>query len=78
MVAPYRIEGEAFRAETPRLWAKQAFKPRLQGWDFALYPDGDRVALAPETDRPDVTNNRAVFVFNLFDELRRLVPVSSK
>jgi hypothetical protein len=44
---------------------------------FDLHPDGERFALAamPETQtetRPD----KVVFVFNLFDELRKIAPVT--
>ena len=46
---------------------------------FDLHPDGQRFALAPVAQtaagaKPD----KAVFVFNFFDELRRLVPAPNR
>jgi len=42
---------------------------------FDLHPDGNRFALAtiPE-DQVAARQDRVVFVFNFFDELRRLAP----
>jgi hypothetical protein len=44
---------------------------------FDLHPDGERVALAPAAEAPNIgTQDRAVFVFNFFDELNRLTIAS--
>jgi Tol biopolymer transport system component len=75
MVAPYAVEGDSFRAEKPRVWAERRFLARPMGWDYDLHPDGERVALAPEPDTPAVVKQeKVVFIFNFFDELRRLAP----
>jgi hypothetical protein len=40
---------------------------------FDLHPDGERVALAPVPRIPGRSNpDSVVFVFNFFDELRRI------
>jgi hypothetical protein len=43
-----------------------------------VHPDGIRfvLAVAPEVDT-SVKRDKLVFVFNFFDELRRLVPVKN-
>jgi serine/threonine-protein kinase len=79
MVAPYTLQGDSFHAEKPRLWSEGRFVTRQRAGpvrSFDLHPDGNRFALAkaPEADveaKPD----KLVFMFNFFDELRRLAPV---
>ena len=75
MVASYTVEGDSFRADKPRLWSDKRVEPL--GLD--LHPDGDRfaVALAPE-GQVQAKQDRVVFVFNFFDELRRLAPVTKR
>ena len=44
---------------------------------FDLHPDGQRIAAPPmqtEEDRPDTL----AFVFNFFEELKRLAPASAR
>ena len=43
---------------------------------YDLHPDGNRFALAAVTDSAELKQNRVVFVFNFFDELRRVAPVT--
>jgi serine/threonine-protein kinase len=76
MVAPYRIERDAFTADRPRVWSERRFMLRPGLGSFDLHPDGERFALAaaPENDRA-IRQDKLVFVFNFFDELRRLAPV---
>ena len=75
MVASYTTSGNAFAADKPRVWSpgRALFRPRLR--PYALHPDGKRVAVAsggdPQTTRE---SDKVVFVFNFFDELRRLAP----
>ena len=48
-------------------------RPRQRSLD--LHPDGDRLALAAAPDAQTVVKqDRVVFIFNFFDELRRLAP----
>ena len=51
--------------------------PALRNYrGFDLHPDGERFALGAVPDAPQSTaaQNKAVFVFNFFDELRRIAP----
>jgi WD40-like Beta Propeller Repeat len=77
MVASYRVEGDSFRRDPPRLWSKSRFLLRGARRSFDLHPDGNRfvMAVAPEVQE-SVKRDKVVFVFNFFDELRRLVPVA--
>jgi serine/threonine-protein kinase len=82
MVASYTVEGDSFRAEKPRLWAERQFTMRINSIaprSFSLHPDGDRFALAPSVEI-DVSakQNKVVFIFNFFDELRRIAPTTKR
>ena len=75
MVVPYRTEGGSFVAGNPRPWSPGRFLPRRHiGWE-ALHPDGNRIAtaLAPDV-QTESKPGHLTFVFNFFDELRRLAP----
>jgi Tol biopolymer transport system component len=75
MVVSFKVEGDAFRADKPRVWTERPFFPRSLGWDFDLHPDGERVAMAPVVEgQVAPKQDKAVFVFNFLDELRRLAP----
>jgi serine/threonine-protein kinase len=78
MVAPFTVEGDSFRAEKPRLWSEARFTQR-GGRSFDLHPDGERFALqpAPHTQAA-AKHDKVVFIFNFFDELRRLAPVTKR
>ena len=79
MVAAYSVAGDAFSAQKPRLWAKGRFIPRqgqgLSSRSIDLHPDGERFAVAgiPDVENA-MTHDHLGFVFNLFDELRRIAP----
>jgi len=80
MVASYAVDGDSFRADKPRLWSDRRFVPALRNFrGFDLHPDGERFALAAT---PDVQNgapqNKVVFIFNFFDELRRIAPPAKR
>jgi serine/threonine-protein kinase len=79
MVAPFTVEGDSFRAEKPRLLSETRFVPRQRtgpNRSFDVHPDGNRFALAVAQDaRAEVKQDKVVFVFNFFDELRRIAPV---
>ena len=69
MMATYMVQGDAFRVDKPSLWAKGPFV------SFDLHPDGERVAIvrAQESQSP-ARPGKVVFVFNFFEEIRRLAP----
>jgi Tol biopolymer transport system component len=79
MVAPYTVEGDSFRAEKPRLWSEGRYLARplriTSFRSFDLHPDGERFALAPFTEAQTAAKqDKLVFIFNFFDELRRIAP----
>jgi Tol biopolymer transport system component len=79
MVAPYTVHADSFRAEKPRLWSEGRYQPRGASRMFDLHPDGERFALAPAAQTSDVTRqNSVVFIFNFFDELRRVAPATKR
>jgi Tol biopolymer transport system component len=78
MVAAYTASGDSFRAEKPRLWAEGYVGPQTGQRSFDLHPDGERVAVAPELGSFDRPQDRLVFVFNFFDELRRMATPTAK
>jgi hypothetical protein len=44
-----------------------------------LHPDGERLALAPASEAPNIgRQDKAVFVFDFFDELNRLASASRR
>jgi hypothetical protein len=76
MVAPYTVEHGAFKAEKPRVWVEThaLARPRPPSRDLDLHPDGNRFAIASAQGDTIVKQNKAVFIFNFFDELRRIAP----
>jgi serine/threonine-protein kinase len=78
MVAPYAVEANSFKADKPRVWSQRRFMTR-PGRPFDLHPDGERFALvtAPENVTA-VQQDKLVFIFNFFDELRRVAPASTR
>jgi serine/threonine-protein kinase len=77
MAVSYRVNGNSFQKDPPRLWSKTRFLLRGARRSFDLHPDGNRfvMAVAPEVETT-VKRDKLVFVFNFFDELRRLAPVN--
>ena len=78
MVAPYTVEGDSFRAETPRLWSGEHFAARGPNRAFDLHPDGERFVLARAARTQSSRKDGVTFVFNFFDELRRLAPATKR
>jgi hypothetical protein len=74
MVAAYTTSGDSFRAEKPTLWADGYLGPQTGQRSFDLHPDGQRVAVSPDPSLSQRQQDRLVFVFNFFQELRRLAP----
>jgi hypothetical protein len=50
MVAPFAVEDDSSRAETPRLWSDRHFVPRGPNRVFDLHPDGERFAVLPDEE----------------------------
>jgi serine/threonine-protein kinase len=73
MAVSYSVNGDSFVAEKPRVWIE-----KLGGGDYALAPDGKRVAvLTPvASTQGSEAEHEVTFLFNFMDELRRRVPVT--
>ncbi len=76
MSVPYRVEGDSFQADKPVVWldARLGSRPRAPSRDLDLHPDGKRFAIASSEEQSTNEQARVVFVFNFFDELRRIAP----
>jgi serine/threonine-protein kinase len=74
----YTVDGDSFKADKPRLWSEQAIRPLRGQRYFDLHPDGERVAAAVPTGQPEKKLDKVTFIFNFFDELRRIAPPSKK
>jgi serine/threonine-protein kinase len=71
MVASYKVQGETFVPDKPRVWSPRPFAVRAVGWDFDLHPDGERAVVAPTPDAvTPVKQDKVVFVFDFLDDLR--------
>ncbi|HKM91142.1 MAG TPA: hypothetical protein VJX29_11050 [Candidatus Acidoferrales bacterium] len=71
-MATYTASGDSFQAGKPSVWSETQTAVRGAGINFAIHPDGKRVAVfkAPGTET-QAQANRVTFIFNFFDELRR-------
>ena len=78
MVAPYTVAGDSFRADTPHVWSPTSLTNLGANVPYDLHPDGKRLAVAAARDQAGVVQDKVVFVFNFFDELRRLAPVAKR
>ena len=79
MVAPFAVEGDSFRAEKPRPWSNERYQTRGQNRPFDLHPDGERLALSSVAlAQVDTKRDHLTFIFNFFDELRRLTPTGRR
>jgi Tol biopolymer transport system component len=80
MVASYMVKGNSFRAVKSRLWSETRFTPRdPRQRAFDLHPDGERIALAAVPEPPvALRQEKVVFIFNFFDELRRIAPAGQR
>jgi len=73
MVASYVVQGDMFRSDKPRVWAKGPFTT------YDIHPDGERVAIVRPVESPaSAKSNQLAFVFNFFEDIRRVVPVSDR
>jgi hypothetical protein len=74
MVADYTVNGEAYAAGKPRLWAAK----KDLGAYFDLAPDGKRFAVLQEAAPVENGTEHVTFLLNFFDELRRRAPEGRK
>jgi hypothetical protein len=75
MVAPYDVVGDSFRVEKPRPWSPTGIRGVGLPSPYDIHPDGKRLAVVGKRDEDTSAHDTVVFVFNFFDELRRLAPL---
>lgn len=80
MSAGYTVVGDAFAAETPRVWIDKLGAidgpPGWGGSTWDLSPEGDRVAVVtPDGSQESVPDHHVVMMLNFADELRRRAPL---
>jgi hypothetical protein len=71
MVASYKVLGDSFVADEPRVWSekRQATFTSTRSYDAA--PDGKRVVTLMPAEPPQEPPGHLIFLLNFFDELRR-------
>jgi Tol biopolymer transport system component len=77
MVATYAADRDSFRADRPRQISETSLLPLRAGSTLRmldLHPDGQRFALATRREASAVKQDKVIFIFNFFDELRRIAP----
>jgi hypothetical protein len=78
MAARYTVGDDSFHAEKSRVWSERRVASSGSAV-FDLHPDGDRVAIAPVTETlPGAKQDHVTLIFNFFDELRRIAPVTKR
>ena len=79
MAVPYAADASSFRAEKPRPLSGGRYSPTGPFRAFDLHPDGKRFAIVkPPDSQTDVRHDKVVFVFNFFDELKRVAGTGKK
>jgi serine/threonine-protein kinase len=78
MVVSYTADRDSFKADKPRLWSEQPILPRPRQRPSDLHPDGERLAVSVPSGQVEEKLNHVTFIFNFFDELRRIAPPSKK
>jgi hypothetical protein len=75
MVVQYKAQGDSFALDKPRLWSEGA--PLLDAGanrTFDLHPEGQRFAVLRPPEAQAEKSDKLTFIFNFFDELRRVAP----
>jgi hypothetical protein len=75
MVVPFVVQGNAFLAEKPLPWPNARPAARGTSRMFDVHPDGERLALQVAQTSAGGKQDHVTFIFNFFDELRRIAPV---
>jgi len=73
MSATFTADGESFRADKPLQWSPALITTFGPNRPYDLHPDGLRVAVSKPPEGPGEQRDKTVFIFNFFDELRRVV-----
>jgi serine/threonine-protein kinase len=81
MVATYAADRDSLRADRPRQVSETLLSDLRPGSTLRmldLHPDGQRFALATRPETFAVKQDKVIFIFNFFDELRRIAPTTRK
>jgi serine/threonine-protein kinase len=80
MVASYRVQGDSFVPEKPRIWWGGKRLAAVGAVTYDVAPDGKRIlALMPaESAEGQKAQNHVTFLLNFFDYLRQRVPAGDK
>jgi Tol biopolymer transport system component len=78
MVAPYAVVGDAFDVGKPQVWSPTSLTNLGANFPYDLHPDGKRLALAAAQNQTSAVQDKVVFLFNFFDELRRIAPANKQ
>lgn len=70
MAVSYRVRGDSFVTDTPRVWStKLAHFTATNSYEPG--PDGKRIIMLLSADTAQEPQDRRIFLLNFFDELRR-------
>jgi hypothetical protein len=69
------VEGDSFRPSKPRLWSAGRYQSRGPNWMFDHRDGHSLCPCAPEHGETGAKQDDLTFLLNLFDEVRRVVPV---
>jgi Tol biopolymer transport system component len=81
MHATYAVDRDSFHADRPRQLSETSLSSLRLGNTLRmldLHPDGQRFAVAPRSEASAVKQDKVVFIFNFFAELRRIAPTTRK
>jgi serine/threonine-protein kinase len=74
MAARYRFKGDVFENDPPHPWSTVRYATAGPTRKYAIHPDGKRVVVATPDTTAAARYDTVTFVFNFFDELKRLLP----
>jgi serine/threonine protein kinase/Tol biopolymer transport system component len=75
MSASYDVVGDSFRPAAVQPWSPGTVRGVGLPYPYDIHPDGKRLAVVGIRDQETIVHDTVVFVFNFFDELRRLAPL---
>jgi serine/threonine protein kinase/Tol biopolymer transport system component len=79
MVVSYAVADGSFRGGKPQPWSDGHYLERPGNRGFDLHPDGVRFALAlPASASNGAKQDHVTFIFNFFEELRRMAPATTR
>jgi serine/threonine-protein kinase len=77
MSVSYQVHGESFVVEKPRVRFEKNFANFGSTQSYAPAPDGKSIVALMPAEPPEERHDRVIFLLNLFDELRRRVPLNA-